>query len=273
MGMQHLLFPIDFSPQCGAIAPYVATLAKAFVARLTVMHVMDTGGGISDFTPFEHHFHTIREELRGRLDSYCLDLFQSLNVDRVFKIGRPVEEIVAHAAATDAGLIIMPTHGHTRFRELLLGSITAGVLHDTASSVLTSAHMDQSAPPAALPASILCAIDLSLSSIDVLAMSAHVAEYSGASVRVVHILPPGASGLTEEHAAAIYRERAAAAGVDIPFSAIRAESIADAIIDAERLYSADLLVIGRGKLQGVLGRLRSGAHELIRRSRCPVLSV
>jgi hypothetical protein len=38
-------------------------------------------------------------------------------------------------------------------------------------------------------------------------------------------------------------------------------------------HRADLLVIGRGVIQGTLGRLRTNAHELIRRSRCPVLSV
>ena len=38
-------------------------------------------------------------------------------------------------------------------------------------------------------------------------------------------------------------------------------------------HGADLLIIGRGVIQGPLGRLRTNAHEIIRRSPCAVLSV
>ncbi len=282
--MEHILFPIDFSGRCNAMAPYAAAIAKAFGARVSILHVMNAGGEQSDFAPYQHHFATLREELQGRVESYQEKTFAGMNVDRVFKIGRPVDEIVTYAADHAADLIVMPTHGQTRFRQLLLGSVTSGVLHDTMSSVLTAAHTEEEPPAAALPNSIVAAIDLSPFSADVLTMAAHFAEYCGASVRVVHALPPVMMGLAggfvnlesslaAEHAAAKYAELAASTGTSAPFSVIRGNTVADAVIEAEQQFGADLLVIGRGRIQGVLGRLRTGAHELIRRSRCPVLSV
>jgi nucleotide-binding universal stress UspA family protein len=37
-------------------------------------------------------------------------------------------------------------------------------------------------------------------------------------------------------------------------------------------HNADLVVIGRGKLQEALGRLRTNAYAIIRQSPCPVVS-
>jgi hypothetical protein len=48
--------------------------------------------------------------------------------------------------------------------------------------------------------------------------------------------------------------------------------VAGIVASAER-SQADLLIIGRGAAKGVLGRLRTNAHDLIRESHCPVLSV
>jgi hypothetical protein len=38
-------------------------------------------------------------------------------------------------------------------------------------------------------------------------------------------------------------------------------------------HEVDLAVIGRGALQGTLGRLRTHAYGIIRQSPCPVLSM
>ena len=59
--------------------------------------------------------------------------------------------------ATD--LIVMGTHGFGGFRRMLLGSITAKVLHDARCPVFTSTHAEST--PATLPPlrTILCAVD------------------------------------------------------------------------------------------------------------------
>jgi len=39
--IQNILFPVDFSPSCVAMAPFVQRAAIIFGARVTLMHVFD----------------------------------------------------------------------------------------------------------------------------------------------------------------------------------------------------------------------------------------
>jgi hypothetical protein len=68
--------------------------------------------------------------------------------------------IVSRAAIMDAPLIMIPTRGHTRFRQLLLGSVTTAVLHDALCPVWTNVHKQGSDPPLDGYRSIVCAVDL-----------------------------------------------------------------------------------------------------------------
>ena len=47
------------------------------------------------------------------------------------------------AKANQIDLIMMPTHGYGRFRALLLGSVTAKVLHDADCPVWTAVHREE----------------------------------------------------------------------------------------------------------------------------------
>ena len=282
MAVRHILFPTDFSPRCEAMVPLVTALARRFDAKVTILHVVESVRISSEFAPLEHHLATIIEELRGQLDHYQEDAFRGLTVDRDFRIGHAVDEIVNAAKAAAPGFIVMPTHGRTRYRELLLGSITAGVLHDTESPVLTAAHAAELPEYKALPQAIVCAIDLSAESSSVLAAAAQFAAAIGASLRVIHALPSfGLAGgfanieweVQAQNRRKEYAAIANAAFVSEPVEIIAADTVNDAILAAVKVAKADLLIIGRGKTQGLLGRLRTGAHDLIRRSHCPVLSI
>ena len=50
-------------------------------------------------------------------------------------------------------------------------------------------------------------------------------------------------------------------------------SIPLAVCGAATRLDADLVVIGRGVSNGILGRLRTNAYSIIRQSPCPVVSV
>jgi hypothetical protein len=41
MRIQKILFPVDFSPSCVAMAPFVRKAALMFLARVTLLHVVE----------------------------------------------------------------------------------------------------------------------------------------------------------------------------------------------------------------------------------------
>jgi nucleotide-binding universal stress UspA family protein len=49
--------------------------------------------------------------------------------------------------------------------------------------------------------------------------------------------------------------------------------VPEAVTTAAHALKADLLVIGRGRLTGVLGRLRTNAYAILRESHCPVAAI
>jgi len=65
-------------------------------------------------------------------------------VTRMLLRGDPAHEIAEAARSHNAGLIIMATHGYWTLCRLLLGSVTAKVLHETQCPVLTGAHLEES---------------------------------------------------------------------------------------------------------------------------------
>ena len=66
-------------------------------------------------------------------------------------------------------------------------------------------------------------------------------------------------------------ERQKEAGTDAPVF-LEVGGVSSVIRQAAEQYDADLVVIGRGRLHGTLGRLRTNAYAIIRDSPCPVIS-
>ena len=279
---KSILFPVDFSDRCHAVWPAVARMGRDMRAPLTLLHALD----MPDLDPA-----TLRSELEG-IRSHLWDKlrhFPTLDVE-VPNIRREVVEgpaaacIVERAATMEAPLIMMPTRGHTRFRQLLLGSVTAAVLHDAACPVWTDAHTEDEPEFASVYNSMVCAIDMGPQTPGVLQTAIDFSSHFGASLHVVHsvpgIDPRFPSGVADRaHTFLVDKAReefpgyCQQAGVTVPLELLEDVGLVNGIMGAVAKHKADLLIIGRGVIQGVLGRLRTNAHEIIRRSRCPVLSV
>jgi nucleotide-binding universal stress UspA family protein len=281
--MRHILFPVDFSTPCENIVPAVEAWAKRYEADLTLLHVHELPVVAVDQPNVALELAVLRETAHQRLNEFMPGAFAGLQVHRVQVDGRAGGAIVDYAAANGIDLIMLPTHGYTRFRQLMLGSVVASVLHDCELPVWTSAHAD--APLAApTPKHILCAIDCGPQTRHVLEAAITVSKQFGAPLRIVYSHPaldtrfPSATverahRLLHDDALAAYQ--AVAAELDLPeyLQILEEPTLVEGIQAAIATHNSDLLVIGRGRIQGLLGRLRSNAHDLIRMSPCPVLSV
>ena len=69
-------------------------------------------------------------------------VFNGVTVERVIQDGAPAEIIARYVRERGVDLIVMPTHGYGGFRRVLLGSVTAKVLHEVRCPVWTTAHSE-----------------------------------------------------------------------------------------------------------------------------------
>jgi nucleotide-binding universal stress UspA family protein len=279
--IRKILFPVDFSPSCTAMAAYVQRAAALCGATVSLVHVCDLASH-SGFELYARPGGEIAEEhwnvAREKLEQFLIAEFPRATSARILLAGDGASVIAETAKKSEFDLIVMPTHAG-RFRRMLLGSTVAKVLDDADCPVLTTQHAETVAPRSLEHRTWLCAVDLSSDSLRVLRSAKSAAAEVGATLSLVHVIPAsGVSGKAElrsEERAAARRQLsdiADAAGFDGGVN-IAAGPVKEALLDAVAESRADVLVIGRSGRFGPLGRMRDMAYGLIRDSVCPVVSV
>ncbi len=283
--IQHILFPFDFSAAGYRTAQYVGALANHLHAKVTVLSVVPPiwneplagMGPVMVQDPEE-----LNRQLETRLGETLVQELAGVQVDRIAVTGDPAIAITDFAHDKKVDLIMMPTQGCGLFRRLLLGSVTAKVLHDSMCPVWTSAHAEKQDAPH-LPSKILCAIDGSSESTMVLHWAAQFCRDVGASLNVLHVVGPASDMLSipserelqenlRQAAKKHIEEILKSSGVDAPLR-VAVGVVAATIAEEARQEGAHLLLLGRGSLQSTMGRLRSHEYGIIQGSPCPVVSV
>jgi nucleotide-binding universal stress UspA family protein len=289
---QTILFPVDFSEAVQGMASSVREMAQRFNASVTVLNAFDLVRDYVLAPPAEKcesespevtytpALLRLRDERQRRLAEFARDQFPSVSHIARMEDGEPATVIKFVVEHETVDLIVMPTKGRGTFRRVLLGSVTAKVLHDVSCPVLTSAH---ESGPVSAPAggfrSIVCAMELNPEAASVLQAAGFLAQAYGAKLCLVHIAPrsSGEGHATIEQSVRQAFERAMKMdGGKVP------EDVAVRVLDAGvpegvRLAAmqqdADLVIVGRGAERGTISRLWSQLYEVIRESPCPVLSV
>ena len=282
--IKHILFPFDFSQEAVLAAPFVRALGHRLEARITLISVIppwdDAPLGLPSIV--EADAEQLECDLKSRLERVLINELSDARVERVAVSGDPALTITdfAHAKAVD--MIMMPTHGCGFFRSLLIGSVTAKVLHDAKCPVWTATHVKEH-QLREVPRNILCAVDGSSRTPALMQWAAEFSQQIGTSLTLLYVVPPINDWLaspSERNLQEQVREQASAridslrrsAGVDFPFR-IAVGRVADTVAKEARQDGADLVIIGRGSLQSTLGRLGAEAYGIIKKSPCPVVSV
>jgi len=283
---QKILFPVDMSDSSTAAASFVEAMAKRFQAEVTMLHVLELPPGyVTDWYGYMALVDTnaIRDARKGEFDTYLMDRFAGLTVRREMQEGDPAQIISNYASEHGTDLIMMPTHGYGIFRSMLLGSVTAKVLHDAACAVWTGVHVEETPATASECERIMCAVDLTDKSIPAMQFAAKLAQDFQAKLWLVHAVPAAETRpqkyfegdlevfLQEEARKAIGKLQEAA-GV-VAQLCIGAGEVPHVVHDAALHHNADLVVIGRGHATRTLGRLRTNVYSIIRQAPCPVISV
>ena len=274
---KRILFPVDFSERCSDAARMVETFTGHFQAELTLLYSLEP----LTYNDLPIDASALTQE---QLNRYLAEELKHFDVKRVLLHGEPASKIATYAQTHGFDLIMLPTHGYGPFRRLMLGSVTAKVLHDAACPVWTGVHMEQVPRLEDIAfKKIVCAIDLGEQSCPTLRWAKEFAAEFGASLTVVHAVPEAKNvvGLYADEQAKEKLMRHAAGRVEAMKDCVEstadvsivADDVAYAVCGCAGREKADLLVIGRSVAQGVLGRLRANAYSIIRQSPCPVISV
>lgn len=285
--IQNILFPVDFSPSCVAMAAYVKRAAAIFGAKVTLLHVFDlySHDAVQLYVrPLSEVAEEQQKLAREKLDSFLKSEFPLAGSQRILLSGDAAKQIVQLARTNKFDLIIMPTHAGF-FRRNLLGSTTAKVLNDADCPVLTTQHAETISPRHLEHREWVCAVGLDADSERVLRYASQVADSAHANLTLVHAIPASGPELPvemdlEEQLHSAKREVASRRIEELQSAASSHAQVSIAIgpirhtlTEAARRLRADVLVIGRSPQSGVLGRLGDLAYAIARDAPCPVLSV
>ena len=288
---QRILFPYDFSEPAKALAPAVAAMARRFEASVQVLscfhfapdyvvaprfHEAEASRPVA--IPYTAEVQELRRQRAEEQKGFAAGALAGIRWTARLEDGDPARAIEWVAQHEKTDLIMMATRGVGRFRRLMLGSVTAKVLHDVACPVWTNVHAaEHGMLPATRYGSILCAVSLGPESQATLRMAGRFAREWGAQLCLLHIDAPRAAEPERAVMEAMGRGFEEAMGEEVPGELPRLRILDAPLPEGIRHVAveegADLLVIGRGHLRGDLGRAWSHVYEVIRESPCPVLTV
>lgn len=123
---KQLVVPFDLSEESMAALDTACDLVES-ASCLHVIHVVPRKAAISPETAIQHLKQQIEEQIKDpKLAGHQLFVTS----------GNPASEICAYAERIGADLIVMPSHGRTGLRHLLIGSVAESVVRHAHCPVL-----------------------------------------------------------------------------------------------------------------------------------------
>lgn len=285
--LQRILVPVDFSEASDSAAQYASALCDNWRCEVHLLHVLEPRP--LDFAMMEPP-ESRRRELSAQRTQHALKelttfrsrMTQSVDVRLRVAEGEAAPEIIRYCADEGMQAVVMPTRGRNRLERLLLiGSVTMKVLHALEIPVITGIEFKDH-PPDSIRR-VLCAVDLGPASERVLCSALRLAKRFHARLSVVHAQPVFGHADAEiyedswrDTVTGRVREKMRTLTEKLQVDAdlhVELEQPPRAISGLALKLGADLVALGRGASDGLVGRLRSDAYDIIRLCHCPVVSV
>jgi nucleotide-binding universal stress UspA family protein len=282
---RKIVFPVDYSEPCRAIVPYVEEMSRRFSADLTLVHAYGPEALAGSPRPITDP--ELPEEAgileQERLRRFAEENFPEHHTDVIAELGEPGCVLDTIVQRDGADVVMLATHGRGPVRRLLLGSVTAKVLHDLSSAVWTGTGSVFAGHNPHLPyKSILCALNETPEAEAALRTAAAFARSYDAQLWLVHVVegPPVTYRIDFSHYEKELREAAdlrlrelkRKLGVEAPHVVIGGP-VAESVREEAVRRGADLIVTGRPCSIGSFSAILSRLYPIVRHAPCPVLSV
>lgn len=289
--IRHIVAPIDFSKGCEVAARHAQLVADQFEADLTFLHVVpDAAGLVGDGgTSTLLKGRTADQDLDEFYESRLSEFIEKVGADSsrrpVLLRGDPTDEIEKFCREQNADLVVMPTHGYGRFRQFLIGSVTAKILHDLNCPVFTGAHFETQEEDPKPYRHVACAVDWSDEGEELLKWAWEFSRCWKARFTAIHAVPTANYGYERSERARAEHDQAS---ID-PARARMTEmmdrllctgvvevgvgGVAGVVSSIAKKIGADVLIVGRGEAKQRSSRLATHTYGMVREAPCPVISV
>lgn len=131
--MKTILVPLDFSPISRRVLAQAVVLARATEARLVLLHVVKPVGVVKDLAPLAGGILEFTDEVGGDARRKLQQIERRLaaggvSVEALCQAGKPLDVIREMVRRFAPSFVVVGSHGHTAFYDLVVGSTTSGLL-------------------------------------------------------------------------------------------------------------------------------------------------
>ncbi len=198
---KDVIFPTDFSPYSDNALHYAVALTKKYDGTVHCCHVVDRsavdGGGAEGpygmQTAETSYVESVEKHAQEELEKVATVIrAKGAETDTRSIVGDPAADVVAYAAEMSADLVVMATHGRSGFDRFLFGSTCEKVLRQSTVPVLAvkqDEHQFVNPKDETIALrKVLCPIDLTGFSRQVLPYAAEISRQFGATLLLVHVV-------------------------------------------------------------------------------------
>jgi len=276
--MKKMLLPTEFSPYCKAILEHLPELSRIGVEEIGLLHVINltrvsgVSGGIDIENYIESETKVAEEEIPKMVEVIEKHGIKA-NAILPPPVGDPVAEILRYSE--DYDFIAMASRGGSLLKEILLGSVTEGVVKNSKIPVYVFKFKVKKKDKDIVECSkyypdlferILVAYDFSNHSDEALEYAKYIAKKSESKIYILHVEEPE----YEKHDVEKVVEEISAEKINV--EAITASGSPAKVIlrTADKIGATTIFMgsRGRGTIETIL--LGSTSDVVVRRSNVPV---
>ena len=139
--MKNILTPIDFSDITDEVIKMAAQSAKAFAAKLWIVHVAApepdfVGYGVGPQHERDWRADTLRKEHKFIQEEKTKLEAEGIVVEGLLIQGPVIETILSEIRKVKAEMIVVGSHGHGALFKLLMGSVCEGLVRKASCPIL-----------------------------------------------------------------------------------------------------------------------------------------